>query len=116
MDGRYAGNAGAIAGVWPWMVGIAENAGAISDRQGWRECRKCRSYFWPAMAVDGRYAGPSVLPAPAGTSHFLWVENAGTIPGSVDLERLQPDRHDQRDRTEHAGADAAVNGAVVADA
>jgi len=25
---------------------------------------------FPAMAMDGRYVGPPVLPAPAGTSHI----------------------------------------------
>src|SRR5216110_2810954 len=55
MDGRYAGNAGAISGYG----------------HGWPVCRKCRSNFrrwpwmagmpemqeqFPAMAMEGRYA------------------------------------------------------------
>jgi len=45
----------------------AGNAGANTQRQ----------------AMDGRYVGPPVLPAPAGTSHFLSVENAGAIFGTI---------------------------------
>jgi hypothetical protein len=40
MDGRYAGNAGAISGDDPWMVGMPE-----TQKQ------------FPAMTMDGRYAG-----------------------------------------------------------
>ena len=36
-----------------------------------------------AFSGDGRYAGPPVLPAPAGTSHFLWGGNAGAISGEM---------------------------------
>jgi hypothetical protein len=69
MDGRYAGNAGAISG----------------NGHGWPVCRKCRSNFWqwpwiagmpetqeqlPAMAMAGRYAGPPAFPTPVDTYHI----------------------------------------------
>jgi len=47
MDGRYASNAGAIAGVWPWMAGMpAMQEQLLVYGHGWPVCQQCRSSCW----------------------------------------------------------------------
>jgi len=54
MDGRYAGNAGAISGEWPWMAGkpkmqeqfpafVAAIAGACALRAPMRACENSKA-------------------------------------------------------------------------
>jgi len=35
-----------------------------SDRQGWRKCRKCRSIFRPASAVERSRSASAIVLAP----------------------------------------------------
>jgi hypothetical protein len=60
MNGRYAGNAGAISGKWPWMAGMPEMQEQFpANGHGWLVCRKRRSNI-RQMAADGRYAENSL--------------------------------------------------------
>jgi hypothetical protein len=39
MDGRYAGNAGAISGKWPWMAGMPKTQEQYpANGRGWTVC------------------------------------------------------------------------------
>src|SRR6185503_539836 len=66
-DGGSAANAGAICGRPPGMAGVPQMQEQFAaDRQGWRECRKCRSNLRPALGRWDKTAKARTLGAARG--------------------------------------------------